>query len=82
MYRTFIIFAYNFHLRYWVQQYLRRDSIYLLTRKKYYFQDDTKESEPQEEDDDPWAGLPYTVDLETGKLIYDVYLLPAIYVAF
>ncbi|KYN13269.1 hypothetical protein ALC57_14566 [Trachymyrmex cornetzi] len=37
-----------------------------------YRKDDTKESEPQE--DDPWAGLPYTVDLETGKLICIVYL--------
>ncbi|XP_071627698.1 segmentation protein cap'n'collar isoform X4 [Temnothorax longispinosus] len=32
-----------------------------------YQKDDTKESEPQE--DDPWAGLPYTVDLETGEYI-------------
>ncbi|XP_018371774.1 PREDICTED: segmentation protein cap'n'collar isoform X2 [Trachymyrmex cornetzi] len=32
-----------------------------------YRKDDTKESEPQE--DDPWAGLPYTVDLETGEYI-------------
>lgn len=37
---------------------------------KSYFQDDGKEPEPQE--DDPWAGLPYTVDLETGKLICDI----------
>nr|XP_012221306.1 PREDICTED: segmentation protein cap'n'collar [Linepithema humile] len=29
--------------------------------------DDAKEPEPQE--DDPWAGLPYTVDLETGEYI-------------
>lgn len=29
------------------------------------FQDDSKEPEAQE--DDPWAGLPYTVDLETGE---------------
>ncbi|XP_011254802.1 segmentation protein cap'n'collar isoform X4 [Camponotus floridanus] len=29
--------------------------------------DDVKEPEPQE--DDPWAGLPYTVDLETGEYI-------------
>ncbi|XP_076669139.1 NFE2 like bZIP transcription factor cap-n-collar isoform X3 [Andrena cerasifolii] len=28
---------------------------------------ETKEFEPQE--DDPWAGLPYTVDLETGEYI-------------
>ncbi|KYN02150.1 Segmentation protein cap'n'collar [Cyphomyrmex costatus] len=41
-----------------------------------YQKDDAKESEPQE--DDPWAGLPYTVDLETGKLTYIVY--PYIYV--
>lgn len=40
---------------------------------KSYFQDDAKEPEPQE--DDPWAGLPYTVDLETGKFIYDVFVL-------
>lgn len=39
---------------------------------KSYFQDDAKEPEPQE--DDPWAGLPYTVDLETGKLICDIFL--------
>ncbi|KAG5314239.1 CNC protein, partial [Acromyrmex insinuator] len=32
-----------------------------------YQKNDTKESEPQE--DDPWAGLPYTVDLETGEYI-------------
>ncbi|XP_011878760.1 PREDICTED: segmentation protein cap'n'collar-like isoform X2 [Vollenhovia emeryi] len=32
-----------------------------------YRKDDDKESEPQE--DDPWAGLPYTVDLETGEYI-------------
>ncbi|KAL0129954.1 hypothetical protein PUN28_001903 [Cardiocondyla obscurior] len=32
-----------------------------------YQKDDSKESEPQE--DDPWAGLPYTVDLETGEYI-------------
>ncbi|XP_071556319.1 segmentation protein cap'n'collar isoform X2 [Temnothorax nylanderi] len=32
-----------------------------------YQKDDAKESEPQE--DDPWAGLPYTVDLETGEYI-------------
>ncbi|XP_011341454.1 segmentation protein cap'n'collar isoform X2 [Ooceraea biroi] len=29
--------------------------------------DDSKDSETQE--DDPWAGLPYTVDLETGEYI-------------
>ncbi|XP_018341939.1 PREDICTED: segmentation protein cap'n'collar isoform X1 [Trachymyrmex septentrionalis] len=32
-----------------------------------YQKDDTKESESQE--DDPWEGLPYTVDLETGEYI-------------
>lgn len=33
--------------------------------RAFDFQKDTKEyEEPQ---DDPWAGLPYTVDLETGK---------------
>jgi len=36
-----------------------------LIDKRHYFQDDAKDSEIHE--DDPWAGLPYTVDLETGK---------------
>lgn len=32
----------------------------------FFFQDDKKEPEEQKEDD-PWAGLSYTIDLETGK---------------
>lgn len=48
-------------------------SIDLSLTGKSYFQDDVKEPEPQE--DDPWAGLPYTVDLETGKLICDIFVL-------
>lgn len=31
----------------------------------FRFQKDTKEYD--EAQDDPWAGLPYTIDLETGK---------------
>lgn len=60
--------------------YEENSFVQFICYRKKYLQDDAKESEPQE--DDPWAGLPYTVDLETGKLIYDVYLLPAIYVAY
>lgn len=66
-----------FNLRYRLQKYYVREGRALVRsaafyRKKYYFQDDVKEPETQE--DDPWAGLAYTVDLETGRFEFAVVL--------